>query len=349
MAQWQVVADRITLYPHPNADSLLLGRVGSFQVVVAQSNGYHDGEVVVFAPERSVLPEDLRLYYTNSETGVSYLAGPEHDRVKRVRLRGEYSEGVTIDPAWVVQRLGVSSLDEVPLDVDLSKALGIVKYEPPIPVHMAGDVEPLNERHWHQHDVELLGIYAEELRAGEEVVVTEKIHGSQTVWYGDGDGTEIVTSKGFSSKGLALKPSNTNVYWRAVRQVGLRDLVQHVYPGRTVQVFGEVIPVQKGFTYGQTAPTLRLFRLLVDGHEVPVTEVPEPLRVHWAPILFIGPYDRAMVAEFAKGMEQVSGKSLHIREGVVVSPAVPRRASRGFALYLKIINPKFKDSEEFVS
>lgn len=349
MALWRVIADRIKLYPHPNADALWIGRVGSFQVVVAKSNGYQSGDIVFFAPERAVLPPDLCPHYVNSETGVSYLGGPEHNRVQRVRLRGEYSEGVTIDPQWALQKLGVSRIEEVPLDTDLSEVLGIRKYEPPIPIQMAGDVMPIAVPHWHTHDVEPLRIYPEEFHAGESIRITEKIHGSQVVWYGDADGTELVTSKGLASKHLALKPSETNVYWRAVRQLGLWDLVRQVYPRETVQVFGEVIPVQKGFSYGQSDPTLRIFRVIVDGREVPVAEVPPALRAYWVPILYEGPFDDTLLAMYAQGREQVSGRALHIREGIVISPAMPRQAQRGFALYLKVINPKFKDSEEFIS
>lgn len=349
MAKWQVVADRIVLYPHTNADALLLGRVGPFQVVVGKSNGYEEGDIVFFAPERSVLPEDLRSHYVNSETGISYLAGPEHDRVQRVRLRGEYSDGVTIDRAWALRKLGVSSIEEVPLDTDLSEALGISKYEPPIPTHMAGNVTPITVAQWHQHDVEPLGIYRDELQDGELVVITEKIHGSQIVVYAGANGTEIVTSKGLSAKGLALQPSETNVYWRAVYNEVLFERLCNIFPGRDVQAFGEVIPVQKGFNYGASVPSLRLFRLVVDGHELAHREIPDGLLDLWVPILFRGPYHPDIVATYAKGSEVVSGKSLHIREGVVVTPMEPRAASRGFALYLKAINPKFKDSEEFVS
>ena len=35
--------------------------------------------------------------------------------------------------------------------------------------------------------------------------------------------------------------------------------------------------------------------------------------------------------------------------GEIGAPAIARRSSEGFALYLKVINHKFKDSEEFVS
>lgn len=349
MAEWAVIADRIALFSHPNADALLLGRVGHFQVVVAKSNDYQDGDIVVFAPERSVLPEDLRAHYVNSETGLSYLTGSDHDRVQRVRLRGEYSEGVTIDGAWVLAKLGLFSVDQIPLDTDLSAVLGITKYEPPIPMHMAGDVEPLQITQWHQHDVEQWGIYAEEFQVGEMVNVTEKLHGSQTIVYVGADGSEIITSKGLSGKGLVLKPSETNVYWQAVRNLNLFARLRDHFPGQDVQAFGEVIPVQKGFSYGQTRPVLRLFRVVVDGRELASAEIPSALWPEWVPTLYAGPFDRETITSLAKGMEQVSGRNLHIREGIVISPAIPRRASKGFPLYLKVINPKFKDSEEFVS
>jgi RNA ligase (TIGR02306 family) len=245
--------------------------------------------------------------------------------------------------------LGIASVAEIPLNTDLSEALGITKYEPPIPMHMAGEVTPVTVAQWRQHDVEPMGIYAEEFQEGEPVVVTEKIHGSQVVIYAGSDGTEIITSKGLSAKGLALKASDTNVYWRAVRNEVLFERFRHLFPGCDVQAFGEVVPVQKGFGYGAEAPTVRLFRLLVEGRELSQAEVPEGLRAVWVPTLFVGPFNRAEITRLAQGKEQVSGHEWHIREGVVVSPAIPRPASRGFALYLKVINPKFKDSEEFVS
>jgi len=45
----------------------------------------------------------------------------------------------------------------------------------------------------------------------------------------------------------------------------------------------------------------------------------------------------------------VSGKQLHIREGVVVRPYVDRRASDGRRLALKLINPKYKETGEEIN
>ena len=164
MATWKVIADRIAILPHPNATGLAIGKVGPFQLVVALSNGYRDGDIVVFAPERSELPDDLKGHHVNSETGISYLSGPEQNRVKRVRLRGEYSEGVTIDPAYVERRMGLP-LSQLPLDEDLSEALGIAKYEPPIPASMAGEIVQVDAMApWHEHDVEQFRLYNAEFR-----------------------------------------------------------------------------------------------------------------------------------------------------------------------------------------
>ena len=49
MSSWKVSKERITLFPHPNAEKLELGKVGAYQVVV-QKGLYNDGDEVVFVP-----------------------------------------------------------------------------------------------------------------------------------------------------------------------------------------------------------------------------------------------------------------------------------------------------------
>jgi RNA ligase (TIGR02306 family) len=355
MANWKVLADQITILPHPNADSLALGKVGPFQLVVARTNGYQDGDIVVFAPERSVLPDDLKGEYVNRETGISYLSGEEHNRVKRIRLRGEYSEGVTIDRTYVERKLGIP-LTAVPLREDLSAALGITRYEPPIPASMAGEIVAIDvAAPWLEHDVEQFRLYASEFQAGEEVIVTEKIHGSQGVFFRTSDGRAYATSKSFAHKRQAILASDRNIYWRAAAATTLLDRVagtpalQH----HNVQIFTEVFPCQgANFMYGMKEPTLRVYRLLVDGVAWSLDRVrAEAPAIHalWVPVLYRGPYDVQTLVALAAGKEQVSGQEANIREGIVVAPATPRAAREGFALFLKIINPKYKDSDEFVS
>ena len=80
MSNFKVSKEKISLFTHPNADALMLGRIGSYQVVV-QKGLYNDGDEVVFAPEKSVLTGQLKSEFEK------YLAGPNKDRVKRNRRR----------------------------------------------------------------------------------------------------------------------------------------------------------------------------------------------------------------------------------------------------------------------
>lgn len=356
MAIWKVSVERIALFDHPNADRMQLGKVGMHQLVVARSNGYRDGDLVVFAPARAVLPPDLRGHYTNSDTGRSYLLGKDHDRVGQVTLRGALSEGVTLPPEYVCAKLGVDSLDALPVGEDLAARLGITKYEPPIPLSMAGQVRALADVGPRRtHDVEQFAIYQSELVPGEPVVVTEKIHGSQCALLVEADGTAHVSSKGFFAKGIEIVEDAVNLYWRAVRETGLVDVLREAFPGRTAQAFGEAFPCQGGaWTYGADGnrPTLRVFRVVVDGHDLSLREAwaaAPKLQALWAPVLYEGPYDPAAVRPLAEGRECVSGRALHIKEGVVLAPATPRRSREGFALLLKVLNSKYAEADDALS
>ena len=352
MADWKVIADKIVSFPHPGADKLMLGKVGSFQVVVGKSNEYQNDDIVIFAPEKSILPNEIKGNYCNTDTGLSYLSGPDHNRVKRVRLRGEYSEGVTLSREWVVSKLGLNSINDIPLNEDLSEKLDIKKFEPPIPFNMAGQLERIEGISFQrQHDVEQFRLYNSELVEGEDVIVTEKVHGSQFVIIRNVEGKWYVTSKGIGKDGLAIVESEGNLYWQALKNSSLMDL--DIFTKDTVneyQIFGEVIPCQKGYSYGQTKATVKVFRFLVNGQDYTFGEASIFLgKENMVPVLYEGPYSVDKMVELSKGMETLSGKQAHIREGVVVAPAVPRQSKEGFMLLLKVINPRYKDSEESFS
>jgi len=164
MSTWKVSKEKIELFVHPNADALELGKVGSYQVVV-QKGLYESGDEVIFAPEKSVLTGQVKSEFEN------YLAGPEKDRVKAVRLRGEISSGIII-PKHLVPGFEMFNLGE-----DVSEKLGITKYEPPIPTQLAGKVKSFDMPFIGNHDCEHANVYVNDLIKGERVVITEKVHG----------------------------------------------------------------------------------------------------------------------------------------------------------------------------
>ncbi len=339
MAIWKVATYEAVVLEHPNAEALEILKLGGFQCVVAKG-AYLSGQKLVFAPEKSVLPENLAQPFRK------YLSGANKDRVKSVRLRGEFSEGVILElDAFQLELIAGFDLNE-----DVSSVLGIVKYEPPIPSSLAGDVTPIADAlRFRQHDVEHFRLYQGEFVLGEEVLVTEKLHGSQGVYYRNPDGTWFVTSKGLANRELALREDEKNAYWKAAKNIGLFDYLDNLAPNVPVQVFGEVLKVQKGFDYGFLEPTLRVFRVLWDGFELEFDAVSDFFKSVWTPILFRGAFEPAALEALAIGLETVSGQSRHIREGVVVAPIKPRASSEGFVLFVKIINPAYKDDPEAFS
>ncbi|MGW3560365.1 RNA ligase (ATP) [Streptomyces sp. NPDC000963] len=133
MSTLRVTAEVLTVHPHPDADALELAQVGLYRAVVAKG-AYETGDAAVYIPEQAVLPAALI-----EELGLTgRLAGGNADRVKAVRLRGELSQGLVCRPAALADTDLVRAAAE---GTDFAERLGIVKWVPPIPTHMSGDVE----------------------------------------------------------------------------------------------------------------------------------------------------------------------------------------------------------------
>ena len=349
MSNWKVSKQRIALFPHPNAEKLELGKVGTYQVVV-QKGLYQDGDEVVFVPEKSVLTGVLLSEFAN------YLVGPEKNRVKAIALRGELSCGIILGSALVYGATG-ATLAHLPEGEDLSERMGITKYEPPIPSNLAGEVDPLPDGVLHgKHDCEQIGVYESELVLDEDVVITEKLHGSQAIYYmHPAKGHTYVSSKGLLSRGLTLKQSAENAYWQAAPPIWYRigKMASAGFCGveDAVQVFGELVPCQGGaWNYGCNEKTVRVFDVRVNGVSVPYDTLLEVWGDVWVPVLCHGPYKGPDdVRVYRSGNEQVSGKELHIREGAVLRPYIDRRAADGTRLALKIINPAYKETGDEIN
>lgn len=353
MTEWRIFADKIHLMKHENADSLEIGKLQEFSLVIAKGQ-YQEGDIVVFAPSKSIIPEEIRNNYVSSN-GTSYLTGKDHDRVQNCRLRGILSMGVSLNRDWVIQKLGISSIAEIPLNVDLSEQLDIKEYKPPIPAQLAGQVKPIEGLQYHKnHDVEQWHLYKNEFIPGEEVIFTEKIHSTQISVSKTKENKWIVSSKGFNKKDLCIEESENNFYWQAFYNSGIKNLIENLFPDEEIQFWGEATPVQAGFSYGFVKPDILVFRMTLNGRELSWDEMVKIFndgsgKKYMVPLLYRGKLDEEKLLSLAKGMETVSGKQINLKEGGVVQPVIPRRANEGFWLQVKIINPKYKDNDEEIN
>ncbi|MEU6315479.1 RNA ligase (ATP) [Streptomyces sp. NPDC047014] len=330
MSTLRVTAEELTVHEHPNADALELAQVGLYRAVIAKG-AYRTGEFALYIPEQAVLPADLI-----AELGLTgRLAGGSADRVKAVRLRGELSQGLVCRPRALADVDLCRAAEE---GTDFAELLGITKWVPPIPTTMSGEVEAgADLLPW--VDIENLQRYPHIFEPGEPVVLTEKLHGTASLFtYVAEDGRSLVSSKGFGAKGLALKEEERNVYWRAVRGHGVPEVAAALAArlGATrVGIFAEVygagvqdLGYGTDVRAGDTPPGYAVFDVSaeIDG------------RIHWldpaavlaegelplVPRLYEGPYALDTVLEHATGRETVSGRAVHLREGVVIRPATER-------------------------
>ncbi|MFI2434050.1 RNA ligase (ATP) [Streptomyces sp. NPDC018693] len=345
MSTLRVTAEVLTVHEHPNADALELAQVGLYRAVVAKG-AYRTGDVAVYIPEQSVLPSGLI-----EELGLTgRLAGGNSDRVKAVRLRGELSQGIVCRPKALA---GVDLARAAKEGTDFAERLGITKWVPPVPPTMSGDVEPAPALlPW--VDIENIQRYPGIFEPGEPVVLTEKLHGSACLLTYVADEDRVyVTSKGYGAKSLALKEDPRNLYWRAVRGHGVAEAAARVAErlgARRVGIFGEVYGAGvQDLTYGADGRRDTLEYAVFDvsaeiGGQVRWLDAAEVLggELPLVPRLFEGPYDSEVVFAHASGGETVSGRGLHLREGVVIRPAVERySAVTGGRAIAKAVSPAY--------
>ncbi|MDH3037678.1 RNA ligase (ATP) [Streptomyces griseoincarnatus] len=345
MSTLRVTAEILTVHPHPNADALELAQVGLYRAVVAKG-AYRTGDAAVYIPEQSVLPPVLI-----DELGLTgRLAGGNHDRVKAVRLRGELSQGIVCRPKALAD---VDLVRAAADGTDLAELLGVTKWVPPVPPAMSGEVESAPALlPW--VDIENLQRHPGIFSPGEHVVVTEKLHGTACLLtYAADEDRVYVSSKGFGSKSLALKEDPRNLYWRAVRGHGVAEAAAELAArlgARRVGVFGEVYGAGvQDLSYGADGRRDTLgyaafdVSAEIDG-QVRWLDAAELLggRLPLVPRLWTGRYDSERVMELAGGRETVSGRELHIREGVVIRPVTERHSPvTGGRAIAKAVSPAY--------
>ena len=338
MASFESRIYALRVAPHPNADRLELAVVGGFRSVIAKGS-YVDGDLAAYIPEGAVCPDWLI-----ADLGLEgRLAGKKRNRVKAVRLRGVLSQGLV----YPVRDGRIRDQPVVEGD-EVTALLELVKYEPPIPIAMQGEVAPAHGATLH-YDIENFKKYPHEFQEGEPVVVTEKLHGTWCClgWH-PGPGP-IVTSKGMSDKGLRLKlndANQNNLYvrtWRAQEAAFEQARARLASGGEPFYILGEVYGrgVQD-LHYGEPNPAFAVFDAHIgqpgQGRYLSQDELEQHLADLFpsVPVLYRGPFSEAMLNDCTDGATALGGG--HLREGVVVRPVVERDSSEFGRVILKSVS-----------
>lgn len=373
---------RLKIVPHPNADAIEIAEVGGYQSIVKKGQ-FFDGDLGVYIPEQAIMPEWMlkELGFWDEFKGKGVLSGSAGNRVKAIKLRGVVSQGIilALDKGATfnqVSRPPIKGQEEAyaiddtgrwPMYVnegfDVAEFLGIVKYSPPLPSHMNARVVGVDLGATHNYDFENIKKNPSLFDDGEDVVITEKIHGTliqiSVVPTEKGDeryhkGRVVVSSKGMGAKGYALDTTDeTNLYAQAANKHGLLDKMLERF-GNTAddlskpvilfaEVFGKTLSGAgiQDLTYTGEQLDLRVFDICIGnrGSEMflswrDLVQCCNDLGVKHVPMLYFGPYTHATLLKHTDGLTTICGPNIsdkaaaHIREGVVVKSAVEARHPR---------------------
>jgi len=363
--------------PIENADVIELAVIGDYRSVVRKGD-FRAGDLAVYVPEASLVPEWLL-----EKMGLTgKLTGKLKNRVKAMKLRGCLSQGLVYglnqldnDQCMMVY-FNLTSEKLLTLRVhegdDVIDFLGIVKYEPAIPAYMSGDVYNAGTDVTLNYDIDNFKAYPDVLAPGEEVVMTEKLHGTLCgvgiLPTQDWDvkhymGKYVVFSKGYGGKGLCFTGSERNlgnVYFRALINADmfnkLHELVEWYAAERKeilnhpIFVLGEVYGrgVQD-LAYGNNEVSFRAFDV-AEGHRNDLryygfdqfySFCVDLIGVETVPVLYRGPFDKEKMIELTNGTETISGTAQHIREGIVIRPVVERYHNELGRVILKSVSEDY--------
>jgi hypothetical protein len=372
---------------HTNADTLELFDIGGYQCVTKKGS-FKTGDLAIYIQPDSVVPQTEAFRFIWEPFATPDSPAPEKRRRITVRrFRKEVSEGLLmpvedfgyVDPNGYVM-IGGELYKE---GDDVSQMIGITHYEGDQDVESTEGKRsnpmrkyPRTLRGWFfwtlykmgfrgvhsrlvkdmafdvpKFDVDNFKNHSRVIEPGEEVIVTEKIHGSQA---------RYVYKEGVMYAG-------SHKYWRAEdsKCVWRKSLAQNPWIEEWCRghegspLYTEVVPTQGGYLYGCKPGEIRVFAF--DARDAqngmvyfPKTEFLRDLTREYAntveagivrvPILYEGPYDLEKIKALVEGLSTVDGKTQ--REGIVITVKDPNRIARGIGrVQLKWKSNSFLEKE----
>lgn len=346
MSTFKVEVVPFELEKHSNADSLSIAKIKGWQCVVKTSD-FEGVKLGAYIPIDAELPEKPEWEFMR----------PRKFRVKTIKLRGALSQGLLI-PAKSKWQEGQ----------DVTEELGVKKWEPHEQVRLGGDAIPQPEEFHKYTGVENWKNYPDVIKEGEQVIITEKLHGTNAR-FGIINGQFYCGSHRLARK---LVPSEIKSWWQKIyewlippqpftpsiyakvaHQLDMKKRIESLgYKNDNIIVFGEIYGggVQKGFKYGHQEPSFRVFDISVNGEYVSHGEVVNytaRMELEMVPILKGGAFSKEDL-KLADGQSTVENAG-HIREGIVIKPITERQEHMGRVI-LKYVSDDYllkeKDDEE---
>jgi len=326
---------------HPDADALDIAIVLGDYPVIIKRDEYKVGDLAAYLPIDTIVPDNNEFYFLcpkayekyeedgeikQRQIGNKYPVGsvPEKFRIlKAKKIRGIYSQGMLVS----VPKVGGKELFDVGENI-------IDMWNPPLKkwqeeeednipnakkARGANQASPPKGWAIPYYDIENIRKYIDCLRPDEEIVLTEKVHGSNAAFSHDGEKLWV------KSRNYYKKMDPDDPWWDiAIRYQLEEKFAKH--PGKVF--FGEMYGQVKGFRYdcelvnGAMHSKIRFFDVYdtktmryID-YDPFVSMVTES-GLDVMPVLYRGVWgQKEEMYAYAEGKTTLGGK--HIREGFVL-------------------------------
>lgn len=322
---------------HPNADTLSIVEVqGSF--CVFRTDTFREGDLAVFVPIDAMVPVDnIRFAFLAKGKPVS---PGQKRRIKATRLRGFFSDGLLVT---IPQGLEEGQ--------NAATVLGVTKYEEPEPVllHTEDAPDPTLGR-CPVYDLESFKKYHKLFEPGEQVIVTEKLHGCSARYLIHDGQLHASSHRRFK------KDAENCLWWKVAHQEGLAEKLNFI--GENYVVYGEVYGNRvQDLKYGMSGQAFAAFDIydLRERRFVPAASFDALCKgagIPTVPVLYRGPYNKYVIDglvnpdPLAGSKMSVAGEPAWpstldpktIREGAVIRPVMERLVPEIGRLVLKYVS-----------
>jgi RNA ligase (TIGR02306 family) len=222
--------------------------------VVAKKEEFFIGQNILYFEIDSWIPNNIAPFLTREGYEPREYGGVKGERLRTVKLRGQLSQGLVLDPHKIMSHDIAFGLQE---GEDVTEVLGILKYEPPISACLAGQVRGNFPSHTPKTDEERIQNLKKYFRdyGDLEFEVSEKLDGSScTVYNLDGD-------FGVCSRNLDLKEDENNSFWKTINTYNLREILKELNLNIAIQseLIGEGIQGNKYKLKGQDVRVFNIY------------------------------------------------------------------------------------------
>lgn len=313
-----------SLEPIKKADAIEKAQVLGWMLVVKKGE-FEVGDFCVYCEIDCVMPDKPEYAFLK----------PRKMRIKTMKLRGQVSQGIcfplSVLPAGTPIKEGF----------DVTEILGIKKYEPPIPVSLAGKMKgrfPSFIPKTDETRVQILQDLIDNFK-NEKCYITEKLDGSSVTYYiKDGE-------FGVCSRNLELLEDDKNSMWKIARELDIENKLRSLNKNYALQaeIVGEGIQKNTLKIKGQTVFFFNIFDInkykYLDFKEF--VSLIKLLKLKTVPIIsenYILETDIEKLVEMSIGKSAINSKGW--REGIVIRPQ-KEKFINGERFSFKVVNPKF--------